>query len=157
MQFTHKSTFFCGLSGCVCFAGWAVCERLLISERSVKQLAGLWPTFFTDWPLVPLMNCSVSERLITPFLRVPVVRVGGLFAARSAGQRFSLYRVSQTRVSFFCFNSWRWWKKWDFFSDFLLCLVLLGRNHEIFTLEVNFNCSPEIATADRSELPQWRG
>lgn len=59
-------------------------------EQSGKQLAGLWLTFLTDQPLVSLMNCSVSEWLITPFFQVPVVHVGGLFVEQSARQSFSL-------------------------------------------------------------------
>lgn len=70
--------------------GWLSLRQRCMWEQSGKQLAGLWLTFLTDQPLVSLMNCSVSEWLITPFLQVPVVHVGGLFVEQSARQSFSL-------------------------------------------------------------------
>lgn len=78
-------------------------SQMCMFEQSGKQLAGLWLTFLTDQPLVSLMNCSVSEWLIRPFLQVSVVHIGGLFVEQKARHSFCLQhvRVSQSCVSFF--------------------------------------------------------
>lgn len=54
-------------------------HQLCAFDLRVKQLAGPWLTVFINRPLVSLMNCSVPERLLMPFLWVPAVHVGGLF------------------------------------------------------------------------------
>lgn len=90
-------------------------------EPRGEQLSGPWLSFLPDQPLVSLMNCSVSEWLITPFLQVPVVHVGGLFVEQSVRRSFSLQHV---RVSHGCVSFSGWTRdyggKKGFFSDFLL-------------------------------------
>lgn len=98
-------------------------------EQSGKQLAGLWLTFFADQPLVSLMNCRVSEWLITPFLQGPVVRVGGLFVEQSAGQSFSL-----SCVFIFCLDSLPRWKK-EVFPRLSVVSGLTVQDHKTFFLE----------------------
>lgn len=54
---------------CMLGCDWPVIShQLCVSDLRVKQLAGPRLTFFINRPLVSLMNCSVPERLTTPFL-----------------------------------------------------------------------------------------
>lgn len=102
-------------------------HQLCAFDLRVKQLAGPWLTVFINRPLVSLMNCSVPERLLMPFLWVPAVHVGGLFYG-TVLESPSVCNVStwvivvsfSVRIHYYDGKLGA-----QIFSDFLLCQALL--------------------------------